>query len=152
MLATADQEAVRRIFGDKALLAGSKPLGIDLAGSDTDILVPYKTDYFFTRAVRDMLKNPDFRPSSLNAHRPGKQVFTYKDPQRDIDIVLARGGKGFSFRDAFLNVQKNLTDEQRALIIAEKERLKKAWFLKNMRYKKYKDRVAEELGLKQHYF
>lgn len=152
LLANADDAYIKRIFGDQAILAGSKPLGINIGTSDTDILSPYKTDFFYNRAIKDMIANPEFTPSKLNAVRPDKQVFTYKNNGKDIDVVLARGDKGFAFRDAFLNASKNLTDEQRAEIIAQKKALQDAWILKNLRYKRYKNQIADELGLKEHYF
>lgn len=146
------QKQVSDRISPKALLAGSKPLGLDIAGSDTDILVPYKTDFFFNRALRQMQDYKDFRPSALNAIRPDKQVFTYNKGGKDIDIVLGRGSRPFAFRDAFLRAKKNLTDEHREHILAEKEALKNAWFLRESRYKNYKNQLAEDLGLREHYF
>jgi len=147
-----DSATAKRIFGNKAVVAGSRPMGTDIGGSDTDIFVPYSSDYFFNRAISDMAENPSFIPSKLNAVRPDKQVFTYAKDGKDIDIVLGRGNKAFEFREAFNEAMKNLTDEQRAAIIAEKARLKKAWLLRNYRYKRYKNQLAEEMGLAQHYF
>ena len=152
LLANADAAYIKRLFGEQAISAGSKPLGINIDASDTDILSPYKTDFFYNRAIKDMIANPEFTPSKLNAIRPDKQVFTYKNNGKDIDVVLARGDKGFAFRDAFFNASKKLTDEQRAEIIAQKKALQDAWILKNLRYKRYKNQIADELGLREHYF
>ncbi len=69
-----------------------------------------------------------------------------------MDLVFGKGEKALSYRDAYLRAKEELTDEQREAVRAEKARLKDAWFFKDLRYKNYKNHVAEQLGLKQHYF
>jgi len=145
-------ERVQEVFGPGARMAGSKPLGIDIGSSDTDILVPYSTDYLFNRAVKQMETAPRFKPSALNASKIDKKVFSHKQDGRDIDIVLGKGEKAFAFRDAFDRAAKNLTDEKRAEIIKNKQLLMDAWILRNLRYKRYKNQVADDLGLRQYYF
>ena len=151
-LSNMTPERVQEVFGPGARMAGSKPLSIDIGSSDTDILVPYSTDYLFNRAVKQMETDPRFKPSALNASKIDKKVFSHKQDGRDIDIVLGKGEKALAFRDAFDRAAKNLTDEKRAEIIKNKQLLMDAWILRNLRYKRYKNQVADDLGLRQYYF
>lgn len=146
-------KTVKGMFGSNAVLAGSSPLGIALDSSDVDVFMPYRTRMMFDRAAQQVQANyPELIPSRLNSVRPDKQVFSGNVGGKDIDLVLGHGPKAIAFRDAFNAAKKKLTDVDRASIIAEKTRLKHAWILQQLRYKMYKNRVAKDLGLKQHYF
>lgn len=144
----------RRLFGRNARLVGSEALGINVPGSsDIDVFVPYKRQYHFNRAVENMpRKYPGLVMNSVSKNRADKKTFTGRVNGQDMDVVLAYGPRAEKFRDAFSRARDRLTDTRREEIVREKERLKNAWFFGRLRYKRYKNRVAEELGLKEAYF
>lgn len=155
-IVNANPEKLKEIFGYNAMPAGSEALGTALKSSDTDIMLPFKTRYFFDRAVKDMERlYPELTPSALNAEKLNKKVFSYKGDGKDLDVVLAHGPKAFNFRDAFLDAKRALSDYDRAEIIGTKEHIKDSWLnwlTGDARYNRYKNRLASQLGLKDHYF
>ena len=146
---------VKQMLGPEAMLAGSNALGVALKNQpvDIDVSVPFRSKFFYNRAVADLHKQfPNIKASPYNLGKTNKAVFTATHNGQDIDFALSHGQAGFNFRDAFSSANRHLSDQERSLIMAEKERLKQAWFLRNYRYNKYKKEIAKDLGIAQHYF
>lgn len=145
--------AIRR-FGDGAMLVGSEALGIDLQdSSDTDVFVPYRRRGNFERAVRRMEeRHPELRMNAASLGRDDKKTFSGRVNGRDVDVVLAWGPRAAKFDEAFRNAATRLTPERRKEIVDEKRRLRNAWFFPETRYKRFKRKVADELGLLDAYF
>lgn len=143
-----------RAISHNAMVGGSEGLGIDLGdGSDVDVFVPYKRDASYESAI-DRVKRlyPQLEERKSSLGKAYKTTLTGKINGKDVDVVLAKGEKAQAFKDAYLGAKSRLTDEDRERIRAEKLRLKNAWILPEFRYKRYKNQLAEDLGLKQHYF
>lgn len=144
----------KRLFGSNAQLVGSEALGINLPdSSDTDVFVPYKREGNFNRALKRMAeKYPDLRVNAASLRKPDKKTFTGQVNGRDLDVVVAFGPRAEKFKTAFNNAMNRLTPEERAKIVKRKQELKNAWFFPEWRYKRYKKRLAEDLGLSEAYF
>lgn len=145
----------RKLFGRNSMLGGSEALGIasTTGGSDTDIFIPYKHKANFDKAVARIKKMfPEIVDSPYNKGKIDKHVMTIKHNGENIDIALSYGDRGIKFRDAFLRAKQQLTDDERKKIVAEKDRLLNSWLFGKLRYKRYKNQVATDLGLRQHYF
>lgn len=152
--AVSEDSEYKRLFGSKARLVGSEALGINVPGSsDIDVFVPYKSQYQFQKALERISdRYPGLLMNAASVNRPDKKTFTGKVNGRDMDVVISVGPRAERFARAFADASEKLTDEQRAEIIRNKERLRNAWFFPETRYKRYKSRLAEELGLKQAYY
>jgi len=137
----------------KAFYAGSHALGINTKDSDIDIFVPYKTKPAFDKAINRVLeKYPSLTIGSASADKPDKRVLTGIFNGKDVDIAIAHGKNAIKFQEVFMNAKKSLSDQQKIDIIKKKQALKESWFFPELRYKAYKNRVAERLGLKEAYF
>ncbi len=145
--------ALKRMISSKAQLAGSKALGINIDNSDVDFFVPYKSKATYRNAIQRMReKFPDFVESKANALRDDKFTLSGVRGDQDIDIVLGQGQRAVRFSEAFTQAKNSLTEAERAAIRSKKRTLKDAWLFPKVRYQRYKNRVADDLGLKQHYF
>ncbi len=144
----------KRLFGRNARLVGSEALGISVPGSsDTDVFVPYKSRYHFDRAIKRIPeKYPELVMNQASIEKPDKKTFTGKVNGKDMDVVIGYGGKAQRFNEAFTRAESMLTPEQRLAIIRRKQKLKDAWVLPEWRYKRYKKRLAIDLGLADAYF
>ena len=144
----------QKLFGSTAQLVGSEALGINVPdSSDTDVFVPYKRKGYFDRAVAHMgEKYPDLHMNKASIGREDKKTFTGTVQGKPVDVVLAYGPRAEKFRSAFEMAKAGLSEKRRAEIVREKQALKNAWFFPELRYKWYKKRLAEELGLKDAYF
>lgn len=144
----------KRLFGTNARLVGSEALGINVPdSSDTDVFIPYKHKGYFNRKlerIRD--KYPGLSLNEISKKRADKKTFTGLVDGNQMDVVVAYGDRAQRFANAFDKAKTLLTPQQQAKIVAEKLRLKNAWFFPETRYKFYKNRLAEELGLKEAYF
>lgn len=150
----ASDSAYRKQYGRNARLVGSEALGINVPGkSDVDIFVPYKRESAFRKAIARMQeRHPGLQLNRASLKRNDKKTFSGSVDGQDVDVVLAYGPRAERFRQAFEEAARKLTPEKRREIVETKARLKKAWFFPQWRYKRYKNQVAEELGLKQAYF
>ena len=150
----ASDSAYKRKYGRNARLVGSEALGINVPGkSDVDVFVPYKRESAFRKAIARMQeRHPGLQLNRASLKRDDKKTFSGSVNGQDVDVVLAYGPRAERFRQAFEEAARKLTPEKRREIVETKARLKKAWFFPQWRYKRYKNQVAEELGLKQAYF
>lgn len=143
---------IRRILSPNATIVGSEGIGINVPGSsDRDILIPYSTKHGYNRIV-DRLSKDGFGlvESKYNDRkREGYKVYSYKDGNVDVDVAVVRGGKSKELADHVRKLRAEMTPEQKLDIIRNKERLQKAWFFRDTRYKNYKRNVDRELGLTQ---
>lgn len=151
-LYNGSERDIRKILSPNATIVGSEGIGIDIGSkSDRDILVPYKTRKGYNRLV-NKLKSEGFglEESKWNDRkRDGYKVYSYKDANYDVDVALVHGGKAGQLANHVRRLRDTLTDEQKAAIKKEKERLSNAWFFRDYRYTKYKRGVDKELGLTQ---
>lgn len=152
-LARADRR-FKRMFGRNARMVGSEALGISVpGGSDIDVFVPYQREYAYRQAVKRLpVKYPGLVLNKASQGRDDKKTFTGKIGDQEMDVVLAYGLRAEKFRRAFAAASNRLTDTERRKIIDRKCELKESWFLPSLRYKLFKKRLAEELGLKDAYF
>jgi hypothetical protein len=135
---------LKKELGHPARPGGSAALGINVPGSDVDIFLPYKKKHHFEKAKeRLMQKHPELTPSPYN--KPGGDKFVLTSPQAD--VVLAFGHNATKRVRSEERAKKILTPEKRSQIVAEKTKLKNAWFFKEYRYKKYKRALDKQLGL-----
>jgi hypothetical protein len=149
------EKEIKSIFGHNASLVGSEALGTAAtnAASDIDIALPFNSKFFYDRALKKLKKQfPDMVASPFNKGKTDKGVYTINVGGTPIDLALSLGPRGMKFRDGFNQVKSKLTQEQRAAIINEKNRLLSSWLLPRTRYKAYKRKLADELGLKDLYF
>lgn len=143
-----------RSISRNAFVAGSEGLGIDLGdGSDVDVFVPYLRYGSYQRAIsRAKEMYPDLQERSSTANKQNKTTLSGTLDGKDVDLVFGHGEKAISFKDAYLDAKASLTDDQREEIKRQKAKLKYSWLFPETRYRRYKNTLAEELGLKQHYF
>jgi len=144
----------KRLFGRNAQLVGSEALGINVPGSsDTDVFVPYKRKSYFEKALARMgAKYPDLKMNQVSLGREDKKTFTGSVNGQPMDVVVAYGPKAEKFRTVFEMAMKGLDTKKRREIVARKAELKNSWFFPETRYKWYKKRLADELGLRDAYF
>lgn len=145
---------LRRSVGRNAIQVGSEALGTNVGqGSDIDIFAPYKRRDAYEKAMSRLRERyPEFQESKANAARQDKYTLSGKINGKDVDLVLGYGDKAQNFLGAFENAKQRLTPDKADEIRQNKEQLQKAWLLREWRYKRYKNQVADELGLKEHYF
>lgn len=143
-----------RHISRNALLSGSEGLGISLDGSsDVDIFVPYVKDSAYYRAIeKAKLLYPELKERASTAENPYKTTLSGIIRGKEVDLVFGKGEKALKFKEAYLKAKSSLAEKRRLEILAEKSRLKNAWVLPETRYALYKRDLANELGLKEHYF
>lgn len=142
-----------RELSRNALIGGSTGLGIDADGSDVDYFIPYKRKYHYDRALQRITsKYPELKQRSSTLKNDSKTTFTGVIDGKEVDVVLGAGDKANNYLKAYTAARESLTPEQRAEIIKRKRELKNSWFFPKTRYKMYKNNLAQELNLKQHYF
>lgn len=149
-LYSGDERSIKRLLSPNATIVGSEGIGINLQNaSDRDILVPYRTRSGYDRLV-NKLKSDGFglTESPYNDRkRDGFKVFSYKDDERDVDVALVHGGKAGDLVNHIRKLRETLSEESKAKIIKNKERLQNAWFFRDTRYKNYKRNLDRKLGL-----
>lgn len=142
-----------RAIGSTAFIGGSEGLGLSIDNSDVDIFAPYARQRDYDKALeRVKALYPTLQERSSTINNPNKSTLTGVVNGTEIDVVLGVGSKAINFRDAYQSAKQSLTDDQRELIKARKKELKESWILPELRYKLYKNNLATQLGLKQHYF
>lgn len=142
-----------KTLGRNAIVGGSTGLGIDADGSDVDIFIPYKRKRDYDKAInRIVSRYPNLMQRSSTLKNDYKTTLSGTVNGREIDVVLGHGDKANNYYTAYLAAKNKLSDEERAHIINRKKELKNTWFFPQLRYKRYKNNLAKELGLKEHYF
>ena len=137
-----------------AFLSGSQALGLSIDNSDVDIFIPFKREGAYLRAIENIRnKYPSLTQGKYSADKLDKTVLTGNVNGVDVDVVFAHGDKATNFKNAFEKAKTVAQDEMfRQKVIDKKQRLKNAIFFPKTRYKLYKNYIAEELGLKEHFF
>jgi len=144
---------LRKHLGRNAILVGSSALGTSVDDSDVDIFLPVARQRDFEK--KKLLAQhlfPTLCPSERNTQKPNRYLLTGKVGDREVDVVIGHGDTPRAFHAAFLRAKRGLTPERQREIRERKQELKNSWFFPETRYKNYKKRVAQELGLAQHYF
>lgn len=142
-----------KAVGRNAMLGGSTGLGIDADGSDVDIFVPYKRRVSYEKAINRITNRyPSLAQRSSTLNNDFKTTLTGDVHGREVDIVLGFGDKANKYYEAYQAARAKLTPDQKAAIIGKKRTLKNSWFFPETRYARYKNQLAKDLGLKEHYF
>ncbi len=153
ILKIASISQIKRTAGRNAFYAGSSPLGINIDNSDIDIMIPYKRESSYLKAVeRARTRYPELKERASSLDKTNKTVFTGRVNGKDVDLVYAHGEKAQNFASAYHKAKNGLSPEKAAKIRDKKNKLKSSWFFPEHRYKRYKNQVADDLGLRKHYF
>lgn len=140
-------------LGRNAIIGGSTGLGIDADGSDVDMFIPYKRRAAYENAIKRITtKYPSLTQRSSTLNNEFKTTLTGDVNGKEVDVVLGFGDKANAYHKAYLDAKSKLTYQDRINIVNRKRALKNAWFFPGTRYKMYKNQLATDLGLKEHYF
>ena len=153
-LTQATEKDLNKLLGTRsAYFHGSVPLGTALDDADIDITVPYKSKKSFVRTANKFKEMfPELHEKDYGRVIPDKIVYKGKINNKDIDLSVTYGDRALAYKNAFNAARKKMTPEKRKEVLETKRRLKNSWFFPETRYKRYKNQLANELGLKQHYF
>lgn len=132
-------------------LTGSMAMGTHVPGSvDLDYTVPLKSKVKMLALAERLRRHPEFKTSPYHPEEGDYQIFTWgREGKLPIDIALMYGDKAQKYKEAVRAARAKLTPERIEQIRKDKARLQRAWFLRQARYRKYKRKLDEELGIAQ---
>lgn len=145
-LSKMTEKTLKKKVDPNAMLVGSKGLGIDIPGADTDIFIPYSTIASLEKARKSLKNKYNLQESPYNINHKNRVIL--RDPTNHVDIALALKKDAASYMNSYQHAKKNITPEQRKRIKKEKMEIKDAWFFPGIRYANYKRSLASQLGLK----
>lgn len=144
------RERLLKMLGPDAIQAGSTGLGLSIDTSDIDLFMPVKSSDQLDKKRADILQHyPCLKDSPYNKN-PNRRLLRGVIDGYGVDIALGTGEAAAKYRDTYLNAKNTLTDAQRATIIANKARLKRALLFPEKRYGRYKAKVDKSLGIERY--
>jgi len=145
------RKALARRLNVTPFLTGSMAMGTHVPGSvDLDYTVPLKSKAKMLTMAERLRRHEEFKASPYHPESGDYQIFTWhRKGKLPIDVALMYGDKAQKYKAAVRAARAKLTPERQEQIRKEKEALQKAWFLRQSRYRKYKRKLDEELGIAQ---